>query len=350
MGDDTLAIVSETDLLTRRTEVASAARTRLGADWVDCVDDERLRMVFDLEMHLAFLAAALRCDSAALFDEYANWTHHLLVSTGREDRPFLACLDAIDATLQEWGRGDWVDRARALLASARGAMATETAVIETYLTPDNPHGALAREFLDACLQLRRADALAMVHRAVDDGTTVREIYLDVITPVLRELGRLWHRNRVSVGQEHYCTAVAQMVMAELFPGIFDGDRRSGRLVSTCITGELHEIGARMLTDLFEMHGWDTVFLGADVPNSSVIDTLIEQDADILAISATLGANLGEVADLILSVRSTPRCAGIRIMVGGAAFNVDNTIWQTLGADGWAPDPQAAIALAANWGA
>ena len=82
-----------------------------------------------------------------------------------------------------------------------------------------------------------------------------------------------------MGQEHYCTAVAQMVMAQLFPVIFDDDRRPiGRVVSVCVAGELHEIGARMVADLFEMADWDTVFLGADVPTRSVVDMLVETEA------------------------------------------------------------------------
>ena len=67
-----------------------------------------------------------------------------------------------------------------------------------------------------------------------------------------------------------------MVMAQLFPVIFDSDRQPlGRVISACVAGELHEIGARMVADLFEMAGWDTTFLGADVPRDSVVDMLVE---------------------------------------------------------------------------
>jgi MerR family transcriptional regulator, light-induced transcriptional regulator len=343
-----MAISSESDLLARRRQIAASARARLDPTLVAPDPSERLGMVFDLEMHLAFLGAAVRCDSITLFTGYAVWTRDLLVSTGSDHRPLLACLEAVEAELVRQGRGAWLGRAQQCLTAARDAMASPTAATGTHLAPGAPHHALAAGFMDACLGLRRDDALAMIHAAVDNGVPVRDIYIDVITPVLHELGRLWHRNQISIGQEHYCTAVAQMVMSQLFPVIFDKDRGSGRLVSTCVAGELHEIGARMLTDLFEMQGWDTVFLGADVPNDSVIDMLVERDAQVLAISATLGASLGEVAGLIRDIRATPSCAGVKIMVGGAAFNADERIWQQIGADGWAPDVDTALALAAGW--
>jgi methanogenic corrinoid protein MtbC1 len=343
-----MVIDSETTLIRNRSEVSASVRSRMDPALFEFGGNERLKMVFDLEMHLAFLASAIRCESIELFTEYAIWTHQLLVSTGRDSRPFLACLAAIETELDARGRGDWIQRAREYLGAARRELDATLEMPGSYFDDSNPHRELAERFLQACLALQRAQALAMIHAAVREGVPVREVYLDVITPVLHELGRLWHGNRITVAQEHYCTAVSQMVMAQLFPAVFEEDRKNGRLVSTCVAGELHEIGARMVTDLFEMNGWDTVFLGADVPKESIIDTLIRHDANILAISATLGSNLGDVAELIQAVRASPGCEGIKILVGGAAFNKDSAIWQKVGADGWASDPDQALALAAGW--
>jgi methanogenic corrinoid protein MtbC1 len=343
-----MVIDSETALIRNRREVAASAKCRMEPALFEFGGNERLKMVVDLEMHLAFLASAIRCDSIDLFTEYALWTHQLLVSTGRSSEPFLACLAAIEAELDACGRGDWVQRAREYLAAARHALDADLEMPASYFDDSNPHRELAERFLHACLALQRPQALAMIHAAVQAGVPVREVYLDVLTPALHELGRLWHSNRITVAQEHYCTAISQMVMAQLFPAIFENDRKCGRLVSTCVAGELHEIGARMVTDLFEMNGWDTIFLGADVPKESIIDTLIRHDANILAISATLGSNLGDVEELIQVVRASPKCSDIRILVGGAAFNKDGAIWRKVGADGWASDPDQALALAASW--
>jgi len=344
-----MPIENAQELLHRKRELAARTRRRLSDHMFDFGDSERLELVFDLEMHLAFLGEALRLGVPQLFSEYAMWSAELLHTTGGDITQFDSCLDAIDAELRSSGAGPWLDDVALILAEARNRVVVGRPFAESHLRDENPHRALAAAFLDACVHLRRAPALAMVQDAVKRGVPVEQIYIDVITPAMRELGRMWHLNQVTVGQEHYCTAVAQMVMAQLFPAIFDGDRRPlGRVVSVCVAGELHEIGARMVADLFEMNGWDTVFLGADVPRSSVIDTLVETDAEVLAISATLAANLGHVSDLIDAVRAEPGCAAVKIMVGGAAFTVEPTLWQRVGADGWAPDASDALALADGW--
>lgn len=344
-----MLIHTESELLQRKADLARLLRQRLDPVWFEFGSDERLALVFDLEMHLAFLGEAVRLKVPRLFTEYATWTYQLLLTAQGDGDRFEACLRAIADLLRDSAHGDWVAQALGDVEAACASMRTAPLPDASYWRDDNPHRALGEAFLDACLHLRRSQAGALVQQAIKNGVPVPEIYTDVITPAMRELGRLWHQNRVTVAQEHYCTAVAQMVMAQLFPTIFDDDRKpAGRIVSACVAGELHEIGARMVADLFEMAGWDTAFLGADVPHDSVVDMLIETEAQVLAISVTLAANLSDASALIAAVRAAPACAPVKILVGGAAFNVEPTLWQQMGCDGWAPDPATALALADRW--
>lgn len=343
-----ILIDSETFLLEHRRQFASLVRARLEPSLFDFGANERLRMVFDLEMHLAFLGEAVRCDTASIFVEYAIWTNQLLISCGGDSLDFRACLLAIDTQIEESGRGDWVKLARHNLAEGLRQLEIVQPVAQTYLSPDNPYLALANAFLNDCINLRRNEALEGIQNAIQRGISVKDVYFQVITPVMHELGRLWHLNKITIGLEHYCTAVAQMAMAQLFPLLFDGAAKKRRLVSACVPGELHEIGARMVSDMFELHGWDTVFLGADVPVDSVVDVIVRHNASVLAISVTMGANLSAVSCLMDAVRASSASAKVKILVGGAAFNVDNALWQRLGADGWAADAQVAIELADGW--
>lgn len=344
-----MGIRSEQELLQRKAELARVLRMRLGAPVLDAGGSERLTLVFDLEMHLAFLGEALRLATPRLFTEYMRWSHQLLVSAGGDGRRLDACLTGMASLITDAAEGPWAVAALAVLDAARQALGQEPEPAPTHWREDNPHRALGEAFLDACLQLRRHQALALVNQAARNGTPVTALYHDVITPTLHELGRLWQLNRITVAQEHYCTAVAQTAMAQLFPLIFDRPQPPvGRLVATCVAGELHEIGARMVADLFEIDGWDTTYLGAGVPHESVVDTLVQTQAQVLALSVTLAAHLGEASTLIGAVRASPACAAVKILAGGAAFNAEPTLWQSLGCDGWAADPSAALELARGW--
>ena len=166
-------------------------------------------------------------------------------------------------------------------------------------------------------------------------------------PAQYEVGRLWATHDISVAQAHYCTAATQVVMSKLYPHIFAVAGQDGTLVATCASGDLHEIGNRMVADFFEMNGWDTYFLGANTPVADVVAAVIDRKADVLAISVTISAYLPEVSALIKAVRARADCSTVAVLVGGRPFNSAPDLWQQVGADGTAADAQAAVKLA-NW--
>ncbi len=204
---------------------------------------------------------------------------------------------------------------------------------------------LALTYLDALRQGDRQRAGRLVMDAVAAGTSVKDIYLGVFQPAQYEVGRLWESNEISVAQEHYCTAATQLIMSQLYPHIFALDRKGHAMVATCVAGDLHELGVRMVADFFEMDGWDTFYLGANTPHDGVISTILERRAEVLAVSATLATHVDAVGVLIAAVRASPAASGVTILVGGHPFNETPDLFQRVGADATAPDAQQAVDLA-----
>jgi len=208
-----------------------------------------------------------------------------------------------------------------------------------------PWTELAGQYLDALLRGERHVASQIILQAVEDGVSVKDIYLHVFQPTQREIGHLWQTNQVSVAQEHYCTAATQLIMSQLYPYIFNTDKIGRRLVATCASEELHEIGMRMVADFFEMAGWDTYYVGANTPASSILQTLRERQADVLGISSTMHYHVNMVKALIDQVRASDLGRCVKILVGGYPFNRHPDLWRKVGADGYGQDAQEAVALA-----
>jgi methanogenic corrinoid protein MtbC1 len=210
---------------------------------------------------------------------------------------------------------------------------------------NNPLSDLAARYLEALLGARRNEASRLVLAAVESGTSVRSIYMDVFQPAQREMGRLWQTNEVSVAQEHYCTAATQLIMGQLFPQFPMASRNGKRIVVTCVEGELHEVGARMVADFFEMEGWDSYFLGANTPSPGILSAVAERGADILAVSVTIHYNVEAARKLVREVRRSPDSSRLRVMVGGRPFLVAPNLWSAVGADASARDADQAIVAA-----
>jgi methanogenic corrinoid protein MtbC1 len=216
----------------------------------------------------------------------------------------------------------------------------------SFLDPTQPLANLAHQYLSALLRYDRHSASTLILGAVENKVSIREIYCHVFELCQYEIGRLWQSNVVSIAQEHYCTASTQLIMSQLYPYIFRSDRSfRGTIVAACVTGELHEIGARMLCDLLELEGWNTIYLGANVPTAGIVDVLRDNHSNILAISASMTFHISAVRDVIGAVRLA--IPPTRILVGGYAFKIAPTLWRDVGADHCTQNATDAISLIAR---
>jgi methanogenic corrinoid protein MtbC1 len=216
--------------------------------------------------------------------------------------------------------------------------------LPTCIGEANPLSELANQYLNALLRGQRHIASRLILDAIKGGTSVKQIYLFVFQRCQHEIGRLWQINLLSVAQEHYCTAATQLIMSQLYPHIFATEKNGRTLVATCVAGDLHEIGIRMVSDFFEMEGWDTFYVGANAPTASILETLSEREADVLAVSATMTPHVSAVENLIDAVRSSEGGRDLKILVGGYPFNIAPELWQTVGADAYARDALESVAV------
>ncbi len=313
--------------------------------WRPFGDPGRAKSVRDAGYHLTYLAEALDARQPALFVEYLAWVKVLFAGLrfGADILP--TTVECTAAVLAERLPPDLSAAALDYLNAGLRRLPEVPTAPASLIRPDAPLADLARAYLEALLRADRHAAGRLILDAVEQGTPIKAIYLDVFQPVQREIGRLWQTNQISVAQEHYCTAATQLVMSMLYPRIFDSPRKGRRLVAACVGGELHEIGARMVADFFEMDGWDTYFMGANTPTESVLRAVEERQADVLAISATMTFHVSQVADLIAAFRRAGLDRRARVLVGGYPFNIAPDLWQRVGADGYAPDAQQAVETA-----
>ncbi len=303
----------------------------------------RVKSVRDARYHLDYLAEALDAEDPSLFTAYLAWVKVLFNGLGFPETVLPVTMECTRQVLAEQFPTEVCAPALALIDAGLRSLTEMPATLPTYLAGDTPLDHLARAYLDALLAGDRRTASQMILEAVEQGTPVKEIYLRVFQPVQHEIGRLWQTNGISVAQEHFCTAATQLVMSQLYPYIFTGERKDRQLVAACESGELHEIGARIVTDFFEMEGWDTYFLGANTPMESILREAERRRADLLAVSCTMTFHIGQVRELIAAARA--RGMQVRILVGGYPFNIAGNLWQSVGADGYAPDAQQAIRVA-----
>ena len=190
--------------------------------------------------------------------------------------------------------------------------------------------------------------LEIANQSVTSGKALELFYLQIIQPVMYEIGMLWERGTISVAQEHLASAIVTRIMATTSMIEIDSRHNLGRAVVTAAPNEFHEIGAWMISDVLEHEGWDVRYLGANTPVNDIIELLRDFGPQVLALSVTMPFNLLKAKDMITAVKTAQDLKPIKIMVGGRPFIETAGLWRSMGADGFAANAGEARRLAAGW--
>lgn len=308
--------------------------------------DVRHHILQDNRYHLTYLAEAVAAGHPSLFANYIGWAKVLLNGMNIPAEELAKNLNLLRTVLKNELKEPGIELIEDYIEQGLHQLPALPVELPSFIHEDQPYAALARQYLDLLLAGdRRAASKLILDVVQNQNVSIKDIYLNVFQHSQYEIGRLWQMNRISVAQEHYCTAATQMIMSQLYPFIFSNDKCDKTMVATCVGGDLHELGIRMVADFFEMAGWDTYYLGANTPTPSVIDELKERTADLLTISVTMTFHVRAAESLIKAVHS--ECQNVKIMVGGHPFNLEPSLWQQLGADAYSCDAQQAIDVANN---
>ncbi|MFW5838907.1 MAG: cobalamin B12-binding domain-containing protein, partial [Bacillota bacterium] len=181
-------------------------------------------------------------------------------------------------------------------------------------------------YLNYLLEEQSKDAINYIIELKKQGFSIDVIYEDILQPVMKKVGELWHKNMITVDKEHYITSITQVTMAQFYQDIFSTSRKNHTLIACSVGSELHEMGARMVSDLFEYHGWDSTYLGAAVPEIDLLNNIESNQPDLVVLSVTMPQHLLLCKSLIEKIKALD--APPKIAVGGRAFTLTNDIWKT----------------------
>lgn len=305
------------------------------------------RLIEDTRHHLRFVATSLWADEQAILDDYVCWSALHYACEGMPDEWLEIGLRGIADSLAEKLPADEAAAAREAIATALQRLAEAGGAAAGAPLPHEPLDELPAAYLAAALAGEQRRALEMLREAMRGGMDVRDVYGSVFAPVQREIGRLWLTNGLTVAEEHYITAIAQVAMAQLYEDVSPGEPMDRSVVVACVGGEMHELGARMVADFFEMEGWDSHYLGANTPAESIVHAIKQFSADVVALSATMSYHLVDLAEVIRAIRADAATREVPVLVGGHPFTLAPELWRRIGADGTARDARGAVALASQ---
>ena len=195
--------------------------------------------------------------------------------------------------------------------------------------------------ISTLLQAGKAkDVKALVQQAVDEGISAKDILEQGLLAGMGIIGDKFKINEVYV-PDVLIAARAMNAGTEILKPLLvkDGVKAAGKVVLGTVKGDLHDIGKNLVKMMMEGKGLEVIDLSVDVSADKYIAAAIENNAQIIALSALLTTTMSEMK----SVVEAAKAAGIRdkvtIMVGGAP--VTDAFCKSIGADLYAADAASA---------
>lgn len=176
---------------------------------------------------------------------------------------------------------------------------------------------LYQTYMDSLLRGDKEACLNIVTTLLDDKIAIRELYTDLFQKSMYSVGELWERNEISVAREHLATTITENMLSVTYPHLFTGVQSEKKAIISCTANEYHQLGGKMVADIFELHGWDAHFLGANTPIKELLKFVDEIKPDLIGLSLAVYFNVPALKLTLEAIHA--HFKNLDILVGGHAF-------------------------------
>lgn len=202
-----------------------------------------------------------------------------------------------------------------------------------------------QKLIDAIIEMREEDALAITNEHLDGNTTSTEI-LDACRKAMDVIGK-----QFEVGESF----IPELIMAgEILAGISAIVKfrmveeieveKLGKIVIGTVEGDIHDVAKDIVVFMLDINGFEVTDLGVDVPPAKFVEAVKETGATIVGLSGFLTLAYDPMKFTIEAINQ--ESLNVKVMIGGG--QIDENIQNYTGADAWGKDAIAAVTIAKEW--
>jgi methylmalonyl-CoA mutase cobalamin-binding domain/chain len=189
-----------------------------------------------------------------------------------------------------------------------------------------------------------AKGIEIIQGALDKDLSASTIFLEVIQPLLDEIGKRFERLEIFLPELMKAAKVVKAIHKEVLePAIRSESGEAinvGTVVIGTVKGDIHDIGKNLVALMLQVNGFEVIDLGTDVPTQVLINAARDNQADIIGLSSLLTPSMPYMGDLVARLEGLGLRDQFRVVVGGAP--VTDSYAQHIGADAYGADAIDAV--------
>lgn len=188
------------------------------------------------------------------------------------------------------------------------------------------------KLLDQCITAVKdldARALEVVLVRAEVALGVQGLLQRVIAPLAQKIGDLWRDGAITAAHEHFASVVIRSFLGHAtrpFAGMAD----SPSLVIATPSGQLHELGALLVSATAANLGWRITYLGVSLPASEIAGAATQSRARAVALSIVYPEDDPKLEGELVRLRELLP-AELPILTGGRAMPAYRAVLERINA-------------------
>ena len=197
------------------------------------------------------------------------------------------------------------------------------------------------QVFEAVVNGDRDGILQEVKKELDLGTKPADIIDSKLIPAINKVGDLFDKQIYFLPQLISSAEAMKKAVEYLEPMLsVDSRQELATIVIATVEGDIHDIGKNLVALMLKNYGYRVIDLGKNVPKEEIIETAMEENAKIIALSALMTTTMMEMKEVIF-YKEEMGCEA-KVIIGGAV--ITESFAEEIGADGYSKDAADAVKL------
>ena len=207
---------------------------------------------------------------------------------------------------------------------------------------ENSSDGAADAIFSCVLKGDKKHIVAKVEEALAAGEQPGDIISGKLIPAINDVGDKFEKQIYFLPQLIASASAMQTAIEHLEPLLARGDEsgETATIVIATVEGDIHDIGKNLVVLMLKNYGYNVIDLGKDVAAETIINTALEQHAQIIGLSALMTTTMMRMKDVV-ELAKEKGCES-KIIIGGAC--ITESFAQEIGADGYSADAASCVKL------
>jgi 5-methyltetrahydrofolate--homocysteine methyltransferase len=206
---------------------------------------------------------------------------------------------------------------------------------------------MSGELVKFLSDLKEPEALGYVEKALAEGSDP----MDLLTQAkegMNIVGQRFADEVYFIPDLIFSGEILKGIIGKLEPHLkgATAEKRLGKVIIGTVAGDIHDIGKDLVVFMLDVHGFEVLDLGIDVPVEKFVDSIKKSGSTVVGLSGFLTLAFDSMQETVEAIKAAGLRDQVKIMIGGGQVN--DQVKNHVGADAYGSNAMEAVKLAQGW--